>query len=179
MPKNIYLQKLKKNNYFWLQFIHKMIANENTIIQFYTAFAKADAAKMCECYHPDVQFSDPAFGILHGEEVCQMWKMLIEKSKGNIQVDFSEIKANEFLGSAQWIAKYNFSKTNRKVVNNIASKFLFKDGLIIKHTDDFNIWNWSKQALGIKGLLLGWTGFMQNLIQKQARLSLKKYCEKV
>ncbi len=155
-----------------------MTANENTIIKFYTAFAKADAAKMCECYHPEVQFRDPAFGLLHGEEVSQMWKMLIEKSNGNINIDFSEIKANEFLGSAQWIARYNFSKTNRKVINSIASKFLFKDGLIIKHTDDFDIWKWSKQALGMKGLLLGWTGYMQKNIQQQARMNLHKYCKK-
>jgi ketosteroid isomerase-like protein len=154
-----------------------MTANENTIHKFYTAFANADAEQMCECYHPNVQFSDPAFGILKGKEVCQMWKMLIERSKGNIKIDFSQVKANEHLGSAFWIAKYNFSKTNREVVNTIASKFHFQEGLIIKHTDDFDIWKWSKQALGFKGFLLGWTGYMQKKIQEQARRSLKRYCE--
>lgn len=154
-----------------------MTANENTIIKFYTAFTNADVAKMCECYHPNVQFRDPAFGLLKGNEVCQMWKMLIERSKGNLKIEFSEVEANEYLGSALWIASYRFSKTNRKVVNSIAAKFHFQDGLIIKHTDDFDIWKWSKQALGIKGLLLGWTGFMQKKIQEQARISLKMYCE--
>jgi len=155
-----------------------MTANENTIIKFYNAFADADAEKMCRFYHPDVEFQDPAFGILKGAEVCQMWRMLIERNVGNLKIDFSEIKANEHLGSAKWIANYRFSKTNRKVVNSVASKFHFKDGLIIKHIDDFDIWKWSKQALGIKGFLLGWTGFMQKKIQEQARMSLKKYCEK-
>ncbi len=155
-----------------------MTGNENTIHKFYTAFADADATKMCECYHPNVQFSDPAFGILKGKEVCQMWKMLLERSKGNIKIDFSEVKANEHLGSALWIAKYNFSKTNRKIINSISSKFQFQDGLIIKHTDDFDIWKWAKQAFGFKGFLLGWTGFMQNKIREQAIKSLKKYCER-
>ena len=154
-----------------------MTANENTINKFYTAFANADATQMCECYHPNVQFRDPAFGLLNGKEVCQMWKMLIERSKGNLKIEFSDVKATEYLGSARWIASYRFSKTNRKVVNSIASKFHFQDGLIIKHIDDFDIWKWSKQALGIKGFLLGWTGFMQKKIQDQARISLKKYCE--
>lgn len=155
-----------------------MTGNENTIHKFYTAFANADATKMCECYHPNVQFSDPAFGILKGKEVCQMWKMLLERSKGNIKIDFSEVKANEHLGSALWIAKYNFSKTNRKIINSISSKFQFQDGLIIKHTDDFDIWKWAKQAFGFKGFLLGWTGFMQNKIREQAIKSLKKYGER-
>lgn len=154
-----------------------MTANENTIIKFYTAFANSDATQMCECYHPNIQFRDPAFGLLKGDEVCQMWKMLIERGKGNIDIHFSEVKANDHLGSAFWVAKYNFSETNRKIVNSISAKFQFKDGLIIKHTDDFDIWKWSKQALGIKGLLLGWTGFMQKKIQEKALLSLKKYSE--
>jgi len=154
-----------------------MTANENTINKFYTAFANADATQMCECYHPNVQFRDPVFGLLKEEEVCQMWKMLIERSKGNLKIEITEVKATEYLGSARWIASYRFSKTNRKVINSIAAKFHFQEGLIIKHTDDFDIWKWAKQALGVKGFLLGWTGYMQKKIQQQARISLKKYCE--
>ncbi len=154
-----------------------MTPNENTIIKFYTAFANGDAKQMCKCYHPNVKFRDPVFGLLYGNEVCQMWEMLIKRSKGSLKIEFSEVEANEYLGSARWVASYRYSKTNKKVVNSIAAKFHFQDGLIIKHTDDFDIWKWSKQALGIKGLLLGWTGFMQNKIQEQARRSLKDYCE--
>jgi hypothetical protein len=155
-----------------------MTPNENTLIKFYTAFANADASQMCEYYHPNIQFRDPAFGLLKGNDVCQMWKMLIERSKGDIIIEFSDIKATEHIGSARWIATYHFSKTNRKVINTIQSNFLFQEGLIIKHTDDFDIWKWAKQAFGLKGFLLGWTGFMQKKIQQQALESLKKYKEK-
>jgi ketosteroid isomerase-like protein len=152
-----------------------MTPNENTILKFYTAFANANASQMCECYHPEVQFRDPVFGLLKGNEVCQMWKMLIERSKGAIKIDYSEIEAKENFGSAIWIASYNFSRTNRKVVNTIAAKFHFKDGLIIKHTDDFEMWKWTKQAFGLTGYFFGWTGYFQKKIQKQARISLKNY----
>lgn len=154
-----------------------MTQNENTIHKFYTAFANADAAEMCKCYHPDIQFRDPAFGLLKGKFVCNMWRMLIERSKENINILFSEVEADDYMGSAQWIATYNFSKTNRKVVNIIQAKFHFQDGLIIKHIDEFDIWKWSKQAFGIVGFLLGWTGYFQKKIQEQALLSLKKYNE--
>ncbi|WP_264564295.1 nuclear transport factor 2 family protein [Flavobacterium sp. N3904] len=152
-----------------------MNANEQLIHKFYTAFANADAKTMCECYHTNIQFEDPAFGILKGNDVCKMWKMLIEKSRGNLKIEFSQIKADTYAGSAQWIATYNFSKTNRKVINVIQAQFQFQDDLIIKHSDYFDIWKWSKQAFGIKGLLFGWTGFMQKKIQEQALLSLKNY----
>ncbi len=155
-----------------------MTTNEDTIFKFYTAFSNGDAAQMCERYHVNIKFSDPVFGLLKGKDVCKMWKMLLEKSKGNIKIDFSEIKADDYKGSARWVATYNFSKTNRKVVNSIYAQFQFKEGLIIKHTDDFDIWKWSKQAFGLKGILLGWTGFMQKRIQKQALSSLNKYKNK-
>jgi hypothetical protein len=163
---------------FLLLTFFEMTSNENIIIKFYTAFANSDSRQMCECYHPNIQFRDSVFGLLKGDDVCQMWKMLIERSKGTIKIDFSEVEADEHNGSARWIATYNFSQTNRKVVNSIAAKFVFQDGLIIKHIDDFDIWKWSKQAMGIKGFLLGWTGFFQNKIQKQALLALRKYCER-
>ena len=154
-----------------------MTPNEKTLIKFYNAFANADASTMCECYHSKIVFRDPIFGLLKDNNVCQMWKMLIKKSKGNIKIELSNVKVDEHIGSAQWVATYNFSKTNRKVVNVISAQFHFKDGLIKKHTDDFDIWNWSKQAFGITGFLFGWTGFFQKKIQKQARLSLKKYID--
>lgn len=150
-----------------------MTANENTIIKFYTALANADTKSLCDCYHPDIQFRDPIFGLLKGNIVCLMWNNLLKKSKGKIKIEYFDVKADDYLGSASWIASYHFSKTKRKVVNSISSNFHFKDGLIIKQTDDFDIWKWSKQALGIKGMLFGWTGFFQKQIQKQALRSIK------
>jgi limonene-1,2-epoxide hydrolase len=155
-----------------------MTANENTIIKFYTAFANADFKTMSECYAKEIHFRDPAFGTLTGEQVTMMWKMLLERSKGNLKVIFSNCKANEFSGSVQWQATYLFSKTNRMVINNISAQFQFKDGLIIKHVDEFDLYKWSKQAFGITGFLLGWTGFFQGKIQKNAQESLQKYIAK-
>jgi hypothetical protein len=167
----------KKIHYFYYLLYLLMNQNERTLVKFYTAFSNADAVTMCECYHTNVQFRDPVFGLLKGNDVCQMWKMLIEKSKGKLKIEFSNVKADDYLGSVQWTASYNFSKTNRKVVNVIQAQFQFKNGLILKHTDDFDIWKWSKQAFGTTGYLLGWTGFFQKKIQQQALVSLKKYKE--
>lgn len=152
---------------------HKELINK-----FYTAFSNSDFEKMASCYHENIQFEDPAFGILHGESVSKMWQMLIERSKGNIQITFSDVTADDFHGSARWIASYNFSQTNRKVVNVIDAKFEFQDGLIVKHTDYFDLYKWSKQALGWKGFLLGWTNFMKNKIRETAQKSLEIYMEK-
>ncbi|MBP4139236.1 nuclear transport factor 2 family protein [Flavobacterium geliluteum] len=154
-----------------------MNSNEELISKFYSAFANADAKTMSECYHPKVHFIDPAFGLLKEEQVSDMWKMLILRSEGNLKIEFSNVKADEFSGTANWVATYNFTKTNRNVINKISAEFIFQDGLIIKHVDQFDLWKWSKQAFGPTGYLLGWTGFFQKKIQEQALLSLKKFQE--
>ncbi len=152
-----------------------MNPNEQLIEEFYAAFAAGNARTMASCYHPDVVFEDSVFGILKGQDVSDMWQMLIERSKGNLKIEFSNVSANGDSGAAQWVATYHFSKTNRQVVNKIAAAFEFRDGLIYRHTDYFNLWKWCQQALGLSGLLLGWTGFMQRKIRQQALESLRKY----
>ena len=52
-----------------------------------------------------------------------------------------------------------------------------KDGKIIEHSDAFKLSKWAAQALGFKGELLGWTGFMKRKIQKNARMNLIKFIE--
>ena len=133
---------------------------------------------MASCYHKEVIFEDPAFGKLNQKEVISMWKMLLERSKGNLRIEFSDVVTNEISGSAIWIATYIFTQTNRKVVNIIDAKFEFKDGLILKHNDHFNFYKWTKQALGLKGYLLGWTHFMQRKVRQNAKKSLQNYMQK-
>lgn len=155
-----------------------MNTNKQLIETFYTAFSNQNIETMSRCYHKDIQFQDPAFGILNGKDVTAMWRMLLERSKGGIKIEFYNTTANKNEGATLWIATYIFSKTNRKVVNTIHASFEFKEGLIYKHKDHFNMWNWSRQALGLKGLLLGWTPFFKKKIQEQAKLSLKIYQKK-
>ncbi|MBL4669264.1 MAG: nuclear transport factor 2 family protein [Flavobacteriales bacterium] len=145
---------------------------EQVIKQFYEAFKNLDAEKMAECYHNEIVFEDPAFGILKGAKAKTMWKMLCESQKGkDFVVTYSNINSN----SANWEARYFFSQTGRKVHNVISARFEFKDGLIIKHTDDFDLHKWAKQALGFKGALLGGTSFFKKKLNKQTNNLLLKF----
>ena len=148
------------------------------IEKFYFSFAAADIAEMHKCYHPEIIFSDPIFGELIGDDAKDMWEMLLEKSQGKLEIRFSKLKVSDNDGSAEWRANYTFSSTNREVKNHIHAKFVFKDGLIFRHTDHFNVYTWSKQAFGLKGILLGWTPYFQKKIQQQALHSLHSYQQK-
>jgi len=143
---------------------------------FYSAFKNLDAETMVNCYHEEVVFEDPAFGILKGVQAKNMWRMLCESQKGkDFKIIYSNIEADNLKGKAHWEAFYTFSKTGRKVHNVIDAQFEFKEGKIIKHTDTFNLYKWSKQAFGLTGFFLGWTRFFKNKLNAQTNSLLTKF----
>lgn len=151
-----------------------MHPNEELISHFYEAFARHDADGMIACYHPDVEFSDNVFRDLHGPRAGAMWRMLAERGK-DLTVSVRDVRADDASGSAHWDARYTYSATGRKVLNRVEARFEFREGQILVHHDTFNLWRWAAQALGLSGLLLGWTPFMQRAIQRNAQRTLDKY----
>lgn len=151
--------------------------HEQLIERFYTSFQRRDYPAIAACYHPDAVYSDPVFTELHGPQVAAMWQMLGQRSP-DLQIIFGEITANEHSGQAQWEARYTFSQTGRPVVNRIRSHFVFKDGLIIRHRDSFNLWKWARMALGQKGVWLGRLPPVQNTIRRQASQALAAFMQR-
>ena len=154
------------------------ISNEEVITNFYSAFARRDHEAMNACYSDDIVFSDPVFGFLRGDEVKYMWEMLCTNAK-DFSLTFTNIQLlDDEYATCNWTARYTFSKTGRKVVNYIKAYMKIRDGKIMEHSDGFKISQWASQALGLKGALFGWTGFMKRGIQKNARKSLVTFIEK-
>lgn len=151
-----------------------MNANEELIHTFYTHFQNKNIAGMQDCYSDQATFSDAVFTNLNATEVRAMWEMLIKSGK-DMQVTFSNVTGNEQGGTAHWDASYTFSATGNKVLNRIDASFTIENGKITRHTDHFNFYTWSKQALGTTGLLLGWTSFLKNKVKAQARKKLDTY----
>ena len=151
-----------------------MNINEQLITTFYNAFQKKDYKTMQACYSDDAIFYDPVFEDLVANEVRTMWEMLCKRAT-DLSLEFSEVVSADEYGSCTWVASYTFKKTNRKVVNHIKAHMRFRDGKIIEHTDQFNLRNWSRQALGLPGFLFGWTTWFQNKIRKSAQQSLYDY----
>jgi hypothetical protein len=150
-----------------------MHANAALLENFYSAFARRDAAAMAVCYHSQAHFTDAVFD-LRGAQVVAMWRMLCERGT-DLRVEHGGIEADERRGSAHWEAWYSFSATGRKVHNVIEAQFEFKDGLILRHVDRFGFWRWSRQALGAPGLLLGWSGVLRRKVQATAAQNLEKF----
>ncbi len=151
-----------------------MNSNEQLIEKFYQSFQQKNWKGMQECYHSEVVFNDPVFQNLKGKEAFAMWHMLISAGK-DLTLSFKNINANDHSGSCRWEAHYSFSRTGRKVHNIIQAQFTFTDGKITAHTDSFDLWRWSRMALGAVGVLLGWSLIVQNKIRGTAKSSLQKF----
>lgn len=153
-----------------------MHPNEEIIRRLYTGLQKRDGEDMAACYHPQARFSDPVFPDLTGAAVGNMWRMLCD-SAHDLEVSFRNIRANDTTGTGLVKAVYTFS-TGRKVDNMVLSRFVFSQGKIISQKDTFDFWRWSRMALGLPGVLLGWSPWLRRKVQRQAARQLKRYLER-
>jgi ketosteroid isomerase-like protein len=129
---------------------------------------------MAACYAPDANFSDPVFQGLKGEEPGAMWRMLTARAD-DLSVQLAEHDADGDTGTARWLASYTFTQTGRHVDNDVRASFLFRDGLIVDHRDEFSFHRWARQALGPTGLFLGWAPPLQKSVRDRARKGLDEF----
>lgn len=151
--------------------------NEELINKFYSSFSQKNSQGMVDCYSDSIEFEDPVFGKISGNKAKAMWMMLLERSSGLV-VTFSNVRATDEGGSADWIAEYEFSKTKRKVTNHVHAEFVIRDGKIQTHIDRFSLWKWAGMALGITGYLMGFTPMVQNKIKSEAMSGLELYMKR-
>jgi ketosteroid isomerase-like protein len=156
-----------------------MHPNQALVRRFYAAFAALDAGTMQACYAGDAAFRDEAFTLQGADQIGAMWRMLCTateaRGRDGWRLEVSDIEADAERGRAHWEAHYRFGAAGRRVHNRIDAEFRFRDGLIVAHHDRFPFWRWSRQALGLPGLLLGWTPFLQNKVRAQAMASLARF----
>ena len=149
---------------------------KHIVEKFYQAFENLDAEGMIACYHQEIKFENPAFGILRGDKAKNMWRMLCKSQKGkDFKLITSDIEFKNQVGLAHWKAYYTFGKTGRKVHNIVNAKFEFKDGKIINHLDNFDLYRWSRQALGFSGFLMGWTTLFKKKLNAQTNTLLSRF----
>ncbi len=147
--------------------------------QLYSSFNECDLEGMLSVYHEEAKFFDPVFGNLNRKEIEGMWGMLLSRqSPDALAIEYGDIKIDGDVALVEWQAKYEFSKTKRKVHNRINAQLHFKDGLIINHKDDFNLHKWAGQALGWKGIFFGGFSFFKKGIKKQSKSLLNSYLKK-
>jgi hypothetical protein len=151
-----------------------MNEEEQVIRHFYSCMQQQDWKGMLTCYREDIFFYDPIFENLEGGQVRAMWEMLLSNAK-SFEFNFSHIEAEDGYGSCQWIAAYTFSGTGRRVVNRGKAFFKFSGGKIAEHQDDYSIWKWSGQALGVPGILFGWSSLVKDKVRQKARTSLERF----
>ncbi|MGJ7492320.1 nuclear transport factor 2 family protein [Variovorax sp. ZT4R33] len=157
-----------------------MHASEETIRRFYDAFARLDAHTMAACYAPDATFRDEVFELRGAREIGGMWTMLCTgtavKGAQVWKLTYRGVQADAAGGQAHWDAHYLFSATGRIVDNAIDARFTFTpEGLIATHRDRFAFWTWARQALGLPGLLLGWSPSLRRKVRSTAASNLKAF----
>ena len=140
------------------------------VTRFYDCFARLDAQGMNACLHPEISFSDPVFPNLRGPQVASMWSMLMASAARHpeaFQLKYEFVFLEERKAQVHWQASYLYGGS-RQVRNKVLATMSFWDGKIVRHVDGFNFYAWSKQALGLSALVLGWHAKYRSAVQAAA-----------
>jgi hypothetical protein len=141
--------------------------------RFYDAFNCLDAKTMASLYHEQASFTDPAFPDLRGERIGMMWSMLCRRAK-KFSLSYKILFADERKAQVEWQATYLYAG-KRKVENHVLSTISLWDGLIVRQIDEFDFAKWSRQALGLPGLLAGNTEWLRRKVQVKAKDQLDQF----
>lgn len=145
--------------------------------RFYEAFMVRDHYTMGLLYAENATFSDPVFPLLNALGARTMWKMLLSQAD-DLAIEVNILEDTPTRARVQWSAYYSFGATGRRVINRIQTDMAISNGRIVRHVDQFSLWRWARQALGLKGLLLGWSPMVRKRIQAQAARSLNEFARK-
>lgn len=145
--------------------------------QFYEAFMVRDHYTMGLLYAENATFSDPVFPLLNARGARMMWNMLLTRAE-DLGIEVKVIEDSPAHASVDWVAHYTFGATGRPVVNRVHTEMALSNGRIVRQVDSFDLWRWSRQALGARGWLLGWTPLVRDKIRAQAAQSLREYARK-
>jgi ketosteroid isomerase-like protein len=148
------------------------MSDTNVITTFFNALKRSDHDTVLNCYHEEGTFSDPVFGPLDPRHSKAMWEMLLTNND-DLEVEYEILEQSENVAVVKWLADYTLRKTKRKVSNPIVSNFVLKDGKIFRQVDDYDLYKWSKMALGSSGTLFGWTSLVQNKIREDVLKTLE------
>ncbi|MEP6608524.1 MAG: nuclear transport factor 2 family protein [Burkholderiaceae bacterium] len=146
--------------------------------RFYEAFTVRDWYTISLLYAEHATFSDPVFPLLNAKGTRLMWQMLLSRAE-DLDVDVDVLEDTAQRTRVNWVARYTFSGTGRPVTNRVQTEMQLVAGKIVRQQDTFSLWQWSAQALGAKGALLGWTPIVRNKIRSQASASLRDFARKV
>ena len=159
-----------------------MHPNALLIERLFTALDRHDAAAMASCYRDDaVTFHDIAFHIVEKSRLYGMWRMICEGESG-IHVTIKSITADDREGEARIVDEYRFGRNTSRhkeghpVVNEITSRFRFRDGLIEEQFDSCDEREWARQAMGGP---VGWVAGRSRLLRAlPANGKLKRFLRK-
>lgn len=146
--------------------------------RFYDAFSVRDWYSISLLYAEHATFSDPVFPLLNAKGTRLMWQMLLSRAE-DFEADAEILEDSAARCRVNWVARYTFSGTGRPVTNRVQTSMQLSAGKIVRQQDTFSLWYWSAQALGPKGVLLGWTPMVRNKIRARASDSLRDFARKV
>lgn len=142
---------------------------------FFGALQRHDVDALVRFYAHEAEFFHPLLGRLTQLQVSAAWRRFVQLTP-DLSVRFRIEQVGPGAAEASWTQSYLFHLTGRRVSVSGTSQFLLgRQGgrlQIIKQIDQCDRRQWSRQALGMKGLLLSFVPGWRTFVENELRLTL-------
>jgi hypothetical protein len=156
---------------------HEFNSLSSQIETYFDAFSKGDYRTMRSLCDPKITFNDPVYTSLQGKSVFALHHFMAERRIcPTITIRSISEKGNRV--KVKWTNEYEYATYKTHISIDVRSIFHFEHTSIISQTDQYNLWKWSKMALGFTGTYLGWTPMFRSTLRRSSQQSLATFIQK-
>ncbi len=137
---------------------------------YYQALNNGDYKKLSKLYHKKASYNDPIFSF-QGKEILALW-YTSTRPEMNMKAVIHAIEEEKDVVKTEWTVSYTIPTLKKRISLNEIGVFRFEENKIIAHSDDYSFYDWCKQAFGLIGVVFGWSNWLKQKVQRQARKSV-------
>jgi ketosteroid isomerase-like protein len=154
--------------------IEQVRANWTLVEQHYKAIQAKDADAILAVYAADCRIDHPLIGRMSKDEFSKAVQAFIRQTP-DYELEFQISHAGAQRVDAEWALTHVFHLTGRTIRLAGATTYFLSANRITRHIDQFDRRAWSRQAMGMTGLVLsfvpGWRSFVERELRRALGIS--------
>lgn len=151
--------------------VEQVRASWNRADQLFRAIRFRDVTRAVAAYASEAQIMHPIVGKLTKDQLSGALTVFINRTK-TYELHHEIRLAGPASAHVAWSIDHVLFVTGRRVRISGVSELVFEGDRIVLHRDYLSVRDWSRQALGLKGLVLSWIPSWSRFVAREMRCSL-------
>jgi hypothetical protein len=151
--------------------IEQVKVNWTIIDRLFKAFQSKDADAILAAYSAKCQFNHPLIGCMSKDEFSKAVQIFIRETPDyELAFQINHVSAKRV--EVEWTMTHIFHLTGRIIKQNGKTTCFLSANSVVRQIDQFDRRIWSRQAMGVTGLVLSFVPGWKSFIERELRNTL-------